>query len=726
MAKKVRHKSHDALILYPRHRKPFRVRHLASLLVTLLVVLALTLELGVVIGQNHRPSAAAPAAPAPVINPPTIVRSGYGYSFAADSNVFDVSATETVNGASRLAPQDQLSTSQPLVSTSVRAKTGALSGRLAATQFSVQVNPDPAALTAAEQNPANAGLRPAQVAAKLFPVTASAAVSQKMLSNGADTLNGVAVQKAVYEFAARQGGGKSYAIQWSGVNKGRAFAVELNGLAGRSTVPAEFAAILDSLTISADQAVLGANTSVFAQPTSSSDGLDTRYLSDALSPAVVQIFHTVCGVLTVSGQQLGDSQCATFSGSGFLATEDGYIATNGHVVVYTAKDALADLVTSDESVLQEYLQGLGLSSDQIADIKSDPAALAALISRIYDMPDSELHFSNAGDLTLVALGSDQPNIKKLASITTSAQLTAFKQDTDAIKQASVVGYNYDAKDSLTAIADPAAGFSSSDVALLKVHVQRAPTIPIETNQVVQNERIVVMGFPGEANNPLTDNRQTVVTVTDGVISSIRQAAGGHGTLYQSDADASHGNSGGPAIDDQGRAIGLMTYRYADATQGDAAQSYIRDIADFADLADDNHVTINSRSSTQTTWENGLKLYSQNHYRAALRDFYKVRAAYPAQRLVGNYINSSNDAIDAGKDVPDVSVDWLLIGLAAALLALAGTVVVMVRHHALHRVYQTSVPEAAGQRPVYLAKPAVVTPPQPPAAPNSSGRGPTQV
>jgi hypothetical protein len=149
------------------------------------------------------------------------------------------------------------------------------------------------------------------------------------------------------------------------------------------------------------------------------------------------------------------------------------------------------------------------------------------------------------------------------------------------------------------------------------------------------------------------------------------------------------------------------------------------------LADDNHVAIDSRSPTQVTWESGLKLYSQNHYRAALKDFYKVRAAYPAQRLVGNYINSSIDAIDAGKDVRDVPVDWLVIGLAASLLALAGTVVIMLRHHALHHVYQTSVPETAGQRPVYLARPAAPNqsvqpgqPVQPSATPAGNSRGPT--
>jgi S1-C subfamily serine protease len=716
---KAKYKQRDAFVLRARHRKAYRLHHVASLLLALAVVFAVTFELGIAIDNSKHsapPVPAAKASKAPA-GSPTVVRSAYGFSFSADSNTFAVSGTELdSNGQAQAVAQDKLNNAnQKLVSATVRAKPGAVSGRVAATQLSIAFNPDPTALTAAEHSPENAALSPAQTAGKLFPVTASAGLDIKTLSSNADKLNSVPVQKTVYQFIAKQGGGKSYAIVWSGVSKGRAFAVELNGLAGRSTIPNEFALVLNSLNLSAGQAVLGASTSVFAPQLASANGkLDPKYLSDALSPAVVQIFHTVCGVLTVSGKPLGDSACVSFSGSGFLATQSGYIATNGHVVVYTAKDALADLVTSDDTVLQAYLQGLGLTPDQISATKSDPAALAAVIAKIYDLPDKQLNFANKGELTLVALGNDQPNTKKLIGLTTSAQLARFQQDTDTIKRAKVVAYNYDAKDGYTAVADPKAGFSSSDVALLKINVSRAPDIPVETDKVLQNEKVIVMGFPGDANNPLIDNRQTDVTVTDGVVSSIREAAGGKGKLYQSDADASHGNSGGPAIDDQGKAIGLMTYRYADTQNNNAAESYIRDIADFTDLASANHVTIDSRSTTQQLWEQGLELYSNNHYSAALKDFNKVQADYPAQRLVASYISSSKDAIADGKDVKDLPVDVLVIILAASLMALGATVVVIMRHHSLHRVYQASVPGTSGpQRPIVMVQPKTKSPPQPP-------------
>src|SRR6185312_6657049 len=162
---------------------------------------------------------------------------------------------------------------------------------------------------------------------------------------------------------------------------------------------------------------------------------------------------------------------------------------------------------------------------------------------------------------------------------------------------------------------------------------------------------------------------------------------------------------GPAIDDQGKAIGLMTYRYADADSGDAPESYIRNIADFTALAEADGVMIDNKSTTQQNWEKGLELYSKRHYSAALKDFAKVQAAYPAQRLVGSYIQGAQAAVAAGQDVKDLPVGLLVAVLAIAAATAAAATVLIIRHHAMHRVYQASVPDVDNPHPVYLAKPS---------------------
>jgi len=113
----------------------------------------------------------------------------------------------------------------------------------------------------------------------------------------------------------------------------------------------------------------------------------------------------------------------------------------------------------------------------------------------------------------------------------------------------------------------------------------------------------------------------------------------------------------------------------------------------------------------------------------------VQAVYPAQRLVGSYISSAEEAVASGKDVKDAPVDLLVILLVAALAVAAAAMTFIIRHHGMHRVYQTSVPGAANHQPVYLAKPfeqppvkpAATAPaspphePDPPAAPANQNR-----
>lgn len=653
----------------PHHHKPYRRRHLLALLAAFLLLVTAVIEIGMVIGRNQQLAVYGPQNTPNLSSEQNVtVKSNYGYVFGFKSNTFTAEGIiHEDTGKNRVATGAELH-SENLVSVTVSPRPGAVSGSLATTQLRIAVS-----------------VEPSQV---LPPPSSHNGLTVEKISQTVETLGGAAAQKAVYKFTTQQGG-TSYSVSWNTIVNHRSIAVTLEGLINSPTIPLEYEALLRNLQLSANQAVLGATT--FAAPvTLSKRGqLDTRYLSDALSPAVVQIFHTVCGVLTVEGQRLGESGCLTMTGSGFLVTANGYIATNGHVVVYSAKDAVANLLTTNEAVLQSYLRSLGLSGTQIAAAKSDAPTLAAHIAKIYDLPDSALKFSDKGEVWLVALGNDLPDIQRLSKLKSRMQLAAFQHETTTIKQAKVVGYDYSAKDAFTTISNPAYGFSSSDVAVLKVNVRAAPTIALQSGAVLRNEKIIVMGFPGDAGNAIIDNSQTDVTVTNGVVSAIRQAAGGRGKLYQSDADASHGNSGGPAIDEQGRVIGLLTYRYSDGGQGNAAKSYIRDINDFSNLARAYDIKLDSQSTTQANWQQGLQDYSHNHYSAALVSFKQVGTAYPAHRLVSSYIASSEQAIRDGKDVKDLPLGWLLGAGGGALLAIAWTLRLIIRHRAAHHLYRAS-------------------------------------
>lgn len=684
--------------LKPHHRKPYRNRHIGLLVISGIALIVLVLQAGVLIGRGQ--SQPPPATTATTLASPstlTVVRSNYGYSLSVDSNQFNVTATQLDDkGAPHQVVPSQLHDKLALVSTVLKPRRGTVARAESVAQLSIQVDPDGANLAKAEAKPESVGLPPAVVAGQLFPVTAISGMDVSVVSSQADTMGDAPVNKTVYKYTPKFAGGNSYAVVWTGVSQGHAFAVKLQGLVGAGAVPTTFATVFESMNFDSNQSVKAASTNV-NRPKSSVDAsnIDPKYLADDLSPAVVKIYHIVCGTLTISGDALTNDSCAGFSGSGFLATSNGYIATNGHVVVYIAQDALVDILTANPATLMAFLKGIGLNDSQISAASNDPVTMASIIAKIYDIPDSKLNFAGKKELTLVALGTSAPNFDQLA---TSADISRYQRQTQDVKVAKVIAFNYAAKDALTTISDPAKGFSSSDVALLKINTSNAPTIAISTNKVTQNQKVAIMGFPGDADNQLTDNRQLSVSITDGVISSIRQAAGGKGRLYQSDADASHGNSGGPAIGDDGTVLGLLTYRASGDTEGNAAKSYIRDITDFSDLATANNVAINSDSSTQQLWQQGLQLYARNHFSAALKDFNKVQAAYPAHRLVDDYISSSTEAIMAGKDVKQTPVALVVGGIVLALGVLLASLIFIIRHHTRHKLYLLYPPTNSAATP----------------------------
>ncbi len=675
------------IVLKERHSRPYRKRHLSSLVISLVAIGVLGLQTGILIGREQSTPAPDTITALPSTSSVTNVRSSYGYSFAADSNQFIISATQLDNrGIERQISADQIRGDKtPLVSATVKPQSGSVKPADAASQLTISVNPDASALSVLKSRLENADVVESQVAAQLFPVTGNINFDVKVLSGKADTLSGVAVYKTTYEYTPKFEGGKSYAVVWTGVSQGRAFAVKLQGLVGASTIPEAFIPIFKSLKIDSNQSVQGVSTDLLT-PSAAADAskLDAKYLSDALSPAVVKIYHIVCGALSIDGQALTADTCTGFSGSGFITTSSGYIASNGHVVVYSAQNALVDILTSNPGAMAAFLKGIGLSNSQIQTLNNDPPALASIISKIYDVPDTRINFANKKDVTLIALGNAAPSFAELSK---STDISRYLKDTEDLKVAKVIATNYKAKDALTTIANPLEGFSSSDVALLKINVRNAPTIAISRSQVTQNQKIFLMGFPGDADNKLTDNTQLSVSITDGVVSSIRQAAGGKGRLYQSNADASHGNSGGPAIAEDGTVIGLLTYRASGDTQGNAAKSYIRDITDFTDLASSWDVSIDNSSHSQQLWQKGLQLYSANHFSAALTNFKEVKRLFPAHRLADLYIDSSSAAIKQGKDVRLVPVVWVLAGMVLAFAIAAGSVLAIVRHNAHHKLYQ---------------------------------------
>lgn len=671
----------EALHLLPHHTKPFRRRHILFLVLSIAFLGTMFVELGTILTRRSLDPRAlfTQSATTGVVNRTTSVRSSNGFAFVFNNEQFSVHVRG--DGLEGSVSDADLKRGAALSSVVINPLPSHVPAPEAAAELEI-VSEEDAGAFATFKSKAAAGQDISTVTADYFAPKNTNVADITLESRAADTLGGTNMIKSVYVVSPKFAGNPTHTIVWSAQIDNKPLSVTVRGIVVGAEVPTSMAPIFASLKIASDAKVEGISTVFGGNDTA--PVLDQKYVADLVSPAVVKIYHVVCGSLVYKGNVMGPDTCSGMTGSGFIVSSDGYVATNGHVVVYGAKDLLVNSLLSDQTMLTQFLKGAKLSDSQIREVMSRPDLTASIVSKVYDVSDSDLRFMNQRELTVVALGSKPLEIKDEQDV---KRLVGNYDDTDGLKKAKVIGYDYSSKDQLTVVSDPKKGFSASDVALLKIDVTNSPLVRLSAGAVTQNEKISVFGFPGDADNELTDNTTLGVTVTNGAISSIRDAAGSSSKLYQSDADASHGNSGGPAVNDLGEAFGLLTYRFASGESTDAAKSYIRDIKDFKSLLSDKNVQLNTSSSTQDAWQRGLDLYSKRHYSAAVKEFKQVKAQYPAHRLVTGYIDMSEQAISEGKDIKEPSMILLLLGIGTGMSGLAVAVVLIARHHGSHKVYR---------------------------------------
>jgi serine protease Do len=669
----------EALHFLPHHTKPFRRRHILLLLLSIAFLATMFLELAVIVTRRSLDPRLLFSSAATQVDAKQLrqVTSSLGYALVYDSELF--TATALGQGSGPIVSEAVLKKGEALTQVTLSPLPSRVPAQEAAAVFDIRVEIDEAAFaTYKAAVPAKTDIT--GITADYFAPQPTNLATITEESRTTESIGGSLMTKTTYVVTPKFAGKPSRTIVWAAQVNNRPLAISLKGLVG-SGIPTSMTALFQSVSLDTDSKVEGISDLFKADPPS----IDQKYVADLISPAVVKVYHIVCGSLVYQGAVLSDDTCSGVTGSGFIVSEDGYIATNGHVVVYGAKDMLANALLANPALLEQFLVSSEMTTAEITEVINRPELTASVVAKIYDLPNADLRLINQRERTVVATGNTPVTMDDEAAV---KKLVAEFKNSDDLKQATVVSYDYSAKDQLTIVADPESGFSASDVALLKIDIDNAPLITMTSEGVVQNQKLMLLGFPSDADNELTDNSELALTVTNGSISSIRDAAGGKSKLYQSDADASHGSSGGPAVNEDGEAFGLLTYRFESGEVGDAAKSYIRGIEDFTALVSGKNITLNTVSSTQAAWEKGLSLYGKQQYTAALVQFQTAASTYPSHRLAEAYVDMSKKAISEGKNVQEPSTSAVVAGIIGGSGLLIVAVVLISRHFGHHRVYRT--------------------------------------
>lgn len=192
-----------------------------------------------------------------------------------------------------------------------------------------------------------------------------------------------------------------------------------------------------------------------------------------------------------------------------------------------------------------------------------------------------------------------------------------------------------------------------DVAIIKIEVKNAPVLKFGDSDKVQlQDHISVFGYPAAADTEeggaLSRESFLEASITDGRISA-RKASSDGAPVLQVSAPATHGNSGGPVLNDKGEVIGLLTFR-GDKVGGQEVSGFsfvvpTSTVTEFVRQAG----TTNEEGLVDRRYREGLELYWDGSYSKAISRLEEVKRLFPQHSEVERLIRDSQQAIAEGKE-----------------------------------------------------------------------------
>ncbi len=264
---------------------------------------------------------------------------------------------------------------------------------------------------------------------------------------------------------------------------------------------------------------------------------------DIARPAVVRIITRLGGHLTV--QFAPTTQSATFplsggsyplelSGSGAFISAHGDILTADHVVNpphdQSINDALYQTAASD---IADYINAhFRVSQPATSDgVLADLEAGVFPSTPTYDQPSSEVYLS-----------------------------TAYAGSIDATRFSNIPAKDHASVDRIEAQSS----FDAMDVAIIHVNgMDDMPSIQLDdSSQVAEQDTLTVIGFPGLADVSSSPTNLMTSSINKVYVSAMK-TTDANAPLIQVGGNIEHGDSGGPALDDSGHIVGIVSFGLLD-------------------------------------------------------------------------------------------------------------------------------------------------------------------
>ena len=361
---------------------------------------------------------------------------------------------------------------------------------------------------------------------------------------------------------------------------------------------------------------------------------DGERLAMYSKPAVVRIVDGAAGQIRFvapNGQSFTYNVSSVALGSGFFISSNGYIATNAHVVSTTKEGE----EKAKQTLFYQMLQQIGQQ------LNRDPRTL----NQQFFMERSEFVSFQKFHHVIIPDGSSYPFELKQYGAPTGESADQGK-----------------------------------DVAIVKIEVKNAPILKVgDSDRVQLQDHVTVIGYPGAADTfqsgMLSQKSAFEASITDGKISARKTASSG-APILQTNASATHGNSGGPVLNDANEVIGLLTFR-GDTVNGQEVSGFAfvvpsNTVMEYVKAAGANNV----QGPTDTLFREGLDYYWSDQYSSAIPKFEEVKRLFPQHSEVDGLVQSSQQAKAEGREKSGISM-WLVGGIVGFLLVLGFILIVII-------------------------------------------------
>jgi S1-C subfamily serine protease len=335
---------------------------------------------------------------------------------------------------------------------------------------------------------------------------------------------------------------------------------------------------------------------------------------DIAQPAVVRIITQIDGKLIVhfsSGnvtfpQDGSNGYPLASSGSGTFITAHGDILTADHVVTPPQSDLDSFLQQTASQDVANYMNQTLKANPQVSSAQITQALANGQLNSTsqYDTPQSRVYLSNAftGPLNATTFQSIPANVFSLV---------------DRIEAQSSV--------------------NQKDVAI--IHVANMDDMPMvqlgDSSGVQTQDQLTIIGFPGNGDVSTTPTNLLTSSVNIINVSSIKTTDTG-APVIQVGGNVEHGDSGGPALDSNGKVVGIVSFGLG----ASGGTTFLQASNSAQQLVQQQLNLDTAPGHFQQVWSQAFTDYSSTghgHWHKAAQELQQLATTYPQFKGVNRYL-----------------------------------------------------------------------------------------